>query len=177
MSFIVIDTNVMMVANEEYPPEQVNEDDVIACIERLEAIQSGRSKERVVLDGDDRLLDEYEETLRSSRQPSAGHAFLYWLFQAGWNPSSCDRVKITCQNESEQIFEEFPSHAGLSDFDVADRKFVATANAHTAKPPILQAVDTKWMGWEPALKECGIGIEWLCPQTAKRLYQEHLAGM
>lgn len=176
MNCVVIDTNVLIVANEDFPPEQVDEDDVMACIDRLVAIQNGRSKERVVLDMDDRLLGEYQETLQSSRQPSTGHAFLYWLFQAGWNPSLCDRVPINCQNESEQIFEEFPQHAALADFDVADRKFVATANAHTAKPPILQAVDAKWMGWEPALNECGISIEWLCKETAKRLYQAHLAG-
>lgn len=177
MSFIVIDTNVLMVANEDFPPEQVDEDDVKVCIERLESIQNGSSKERVVLDTEDRLLGEYQETLQSSRQPSTGHAFLYWLFQAGWNPNLCDRIPITCHNESEQVFEEFPKPPALADFDVADRKFVATANAHPAKPPILQAVDAKWMGWEPALNECGISIEWLCPQTAKRLYKEHLAGM
>jgi hypothetical protein len=177
MSFVIIDTNVLMVANEDFPPGQVDGDDVKACIERLEAIQNGRSKERVVLDIEDRLLGEYQETLQSSQQPSTGHAFLYWLFQAGWNPSLCDRVPITCQSESEQVFAEFPAHAALSDFDVADRKFVATSNAHASKPPILQAVDAKWMGWEPALNECGIRIEWLCPQTAKSLYHAHLAGM
>lgn len=176
MSFVVIDTNVLMVANEDFRPEQVDGDDVKACIERLESIQSGRSNERVVLDIEDRLLGEYQETLQSSRQPSTGHAFLYWLFQAGWNPSSCDRVQISCSSESEQIFEEFPGHPDLTDFDVADRKFVATSSAHASKPPILQAVDAKWMGWEPALNECGIQIEWLCPETAKRLYQEHIAG-
>jgi hypothetical protein len=176
MNCVVIDTNVLMVANENFPPEQVSEDDVISCIGRLEAIQNGSAKERVVLDDGDRLLDEYNHTLNSSQQPSTGHAFLQWLFRAGWDPTFCDRVEINCENESEQVFTEFPEHAGLANFDVADRKFVATANAHTSKPPILQAVDAKWKNWEPALNECGIRIEWLCPLTAQRLYQEHLAG-
>jgi hypothetical protein len=177
MSFVIIDTNVLMVANEDYPPGQVDMDDIKACIERLEAIQTGRSKECVVLDTEDWLLGEYQKTLQSSQQPSTGHAFLHWLFQSGWNPTLCDRVQITCKNESEQVFAEFPTHVALSDFDVADRKFVATSNAHKAKPPILQAVDSKWKSWEPALNECGIKIEWLCPETAKRLYAAHLAGM
>lgn len=177
MSFVVIDTNVLMVANEDFSPEQANEDCVTACIERLVGIQTGRTKELVVLDEEDRLLGEYQQTLKSSRQPSTGHAFLHWLYQAGWNPNQCDRVSIHCLDESEQVFEEFPSHPALENFDVADRKFVAAANAHPSKPPILQAVDSKWMGWETALNECGIQIEWLHEETAKRLYQEHLSGM
>jgi hypothetical protein len=177
MSFVVIDTNVLMVANEDFPPGQADVDCVTACIERLEAIQNGSTKERVVLDDDDRILGEYEETLRGSRQPSTGHAFLHWLFQAGWDQSLCERVTISCRNEFEQLFEEFPVHAALSDFDVADRKFVAAANAHAAKPPILQAVDAKWIAWEPALNECGIQIEWLCPVTAKQLYRKHRSGV
>jgi len=176
MNCVVIDTNVLMVANEDFPPEQVSEDDIISCIERLEAIQNGSASELVVLDYGDRLLDEYNNALKSSKQPSTGHAFLQWLFQVGWNSTFCDRVEINCENESEQVFTEFPAHAALSNFDVDDRKFVATANAHMAKPPILQAVDAKWKSWEPALNECGIRIEWLCPLTAERLYQEHLAG-
>lgn len=32
MSFIVIDTNVLMVANEEFPPGQADEDCVRECV-------------------------------------------------------------------------------------------------------------------------------------------------
>lgn len=173
---MVIDTNVLMVANEDFPPEQADEDCVSACINRLIGIQNGGSKEKVVLDEDDRLLDEYQQTLRSSQQPSTGHAFLHWLYQAGWNSALCDRVQITCTNESSQVFEEFPNHPDLAEFDVSDRKFVATANAHPEKPTILQAVDVKWMGWEKAMNECGLSIEWLHKETADRLYQEHLSS-
>lgn len=176
MSAIVIDTNVLMVANEDAPPDQADLPCIRACVDRLTAIQSGGSGEKVVLDLDDRLLGEYRETLKSSRQPSTGHAFLHWLFQAGWNPELCERVQITCTDEASQSFEEFPAHEGLSDFDVSDRKFVATANAHRAKPPILQAVDPKWMGWEAALNACGLGIEWICRDNAERLYADHLAS-
>ena len=176
MSTVVIDTNVLMVANEDFPPEQADRDCVLTCIERLQAIQSGRGGERLVLDENGRLLDEYQHTLKSSKQPSTGHAFLHWLFQAGWDPARCERVVITCLDESNQVFAEFPVHPDLEHFDVADRKFVATANAHPGKPPLLQAVDAKWMGWETALRECGLTIEWICPENARRLYQEHLAG-
>lgn len=174
MSHLVIDTNVLMVANEDFPPEQAGPDCVLECIKRLQSIQSGSSGERIVLDTDNRLQDEYAETLKSSRQPSTGHAFLQWLFQAGWNPAHCERVSITCTDEANQIFTEFPTNKDLADFDVSDRKFVATANAHPDKPTILQAVDAKWRGWEPALNECGLHIEWVDENTRDRLYAEHL---
>jgi hypothetical protein len=67
MNCVVIDTNVLMVANEDFPPEQVSEDDIISCIERLEAIQNGSASELVVLDYGDRLLDEYNNALKSSK--------------------------------------------------------------------------------------------------------------
>lgn len=173
MSAVVIDTNVLMVANEDYPPEQADEDCVRACLDRLIAIQSGQSGERVVLDDGERLLGEYQETLQSGQQPSTGHAFLLWLYQVGWDPALCDRVPLHCLDEDNQIFSEFPPHPGLTEFDVSDRKFVATANAHPEKPVLLQAVDVKWRGWEPALNECGLTIEWLHRETADRLYGEH----
>jgi len=174
VSEIVIDTNILMVANEDAPPEHADLSCVRACVDRLSNIQRGRFGERIVLDQDDRLLREYNDTLKTSRQPSTGHAFLYWLFQAGWDSTRCVRVKITCTDEDQQNYQEFPDHAGLEEFDVSDRKFVATANAHPAKPPILQAVDPKWMGWEAALNACGLRVEWICRENAKRLYQDHL---
>jgi hypothetical protein len=174
MSAIVIDTNVLMVANEDSPPEQADLACVRACIDRLLSIQKGGSGETVVLDQSGLLLSEYRDTLKSSRQPSTGHAFLHWLFQVGWDPARCDQVKISCTDEDEQHYEEFPDHQGLASFDVSDRKFVATANAHPSKPSILQAVDAKRMGWETALNECGLEIEWICPDNAERLYADHL---
>jgi hypothetical protein len=177
VSAIVIDTNVLMVANEEFPPEQADEDCVRGCIDRLSAIRGQASGEKVVLDQDERLLKEYCQTLRSGMAPSTGHAFLYWLFQAGYNPGVCDRVQIHCEDEDNQVFAEFPNHPGLADFDISDRKFVATANAHPSKPAILQAVDAKWRGWEQALRDCDLRIEWVSEETADRLYAEHLANL
>ena len=177
MSAIVIDTNVLMVANELFAPDQADEDCVRKCIERLSAIRSQTSGETVVLDQDNRLLDEYQQSMKSSQQPSTGHAFLRWLFQEGWNPVVCDRVQIHCSDEINQVFREFPDHPHLENFDVSDRKFVATANAHPATAAILQAVDAKWRGWEPALLECGIRIDWISEETADRLYAEHLANL
>jgi hypothetical protein len=71
-------------------------------------------------------------------------------------------VRITPKGES---YEEFPDHPGLADFDPSDRKFVAAANAHPDRPPILQATDSKWWGWSEALEACGLSVVFLCPST------------
>ena len=56
----------------------------------------------------------------------------------------------------------------------SDRKFVAVANAHPAKPPILQSTDSKWWGWKEALQEVGITVHFLCPEYVKTLSGEKI---
>jgi hypothetical protein len=71
-------------------------------------------------------------------------------------------------------YEEFPSHAGLDDFDHSDKKFIAVSNAHPEKPPILQATDSKWWGWRKALKEVGITVLFICPRYSRRKFAEKM---
>ena len=59
----------------------------------------------------------------------------------------------------------------LSSFDPDDRKFVAVANAHPGKPPIMEATDRQWWGWKEALHDAGITVHFLCPE-----YVEHIDG-
>ena len=83
-----------------------------------------------------------------------------WVHDNRWILHASQRVNITKNSDS---YEEFPVHEGLDQFDKSDRKFVAAANAHPDKPPILQATDTKWWGWKNALAEVGIGVDFICP--------------
>ena len=83
-----------------------------------------------------------------------------WVHDNRWSLHASHRVSITKNNDS---YEEFPVHEGLDRFDRSDRKFVAAANAHPDKPPILQATDTKWWGWKNALAEVGISVDFICP--------------
>lgn len=78
-------------------------------------------------------------------------------------------MTITRNGES---YDEFPDHDDLNDFDNSDRKFIAVANAHPAKPPVLQATDSKWWGWKDALNEVGITVQFLCPDYVASKYQE-----
>jgi hypothetical protein len=48
-------------------------------------------------------------------------------------------------------------------YDPSDQKFLAVAAAHPDRPPILQALDSKWWGWQSALGAIGVTIDFLCP--------------
>ncbi len=166
----LVDTNIPALANGTDDEELFDlADDCIDILMELKK-QGG-----LVLDEGDRIFDEYRANLRLSGQPGFGDQFMKWVHDHRWNEQHCRCIPITCTDESNQIFEEFPEHADLENFDVNDRKFVAVANADSTKPPIMQAVDFKWWGWKDALKEVGIEVRFLNSALAKRKYEEDLA--
>jgi len=104
-------------------------------------------------------------------QPGMGDVFMKWVNDHRHNPEYCDRVIITKTGDS---YDEFPMHDGLDNFDKSDRKFVAVANIHPGKPPILQATDSKWWGWKDALAEVGIAVHLLCSVYVEVKYAEKI---
>ena len=95
------------------------------------------------------------------------------FFHERWSLPDSDRVTISKDGDS---YKQFPKHEGLVNFDISDRKFVAVANAHPEKPPILQSTDCKWWGWKDALKEAGITVHFLCPEYVKTKYEEKIGS-
>ena len=163
---VVVDTNVPVVANGE--SEQASADCVEICAERLGAIMRGEVK--LVLDNQWIVLGEYMQNLRSSGA-DVGDRFLGWLLRNWTNPERCDLVSITPIGGSESAFEEFPDDPALNDFDPADRKFIAIACAHSERPPILQAVDSKWLNFQNASHRNGVTIEFICEDDIQRLHR------
>jgi hypothetical protein len=79
------------------------------------------------------------------------------------NSSKVSTVNLTPTNHAKTTFEEFPPDRELETaFDPADRKFVAASYAHPDRPPIVEAADSKWLGWEDSLQSHGIKLEVLC---------------
>jgi len=64
----------------------------------------------------------------------------------------------------------------LQPLRTAEARFVAVANAHRGKPPILQATDSKWWGWKDALRDCGLSVELLCPDEVEATYRKKYDG-
>ncbi len=153
---VVIDTNVILVANRQHP--DVSEECVAECAGRLAAImQHGR----VAIDDSFRILEEYQNKTNPRAGRRAGDVFLKWLLRNNANAARCDRVHLT--EHPQRGFESFPIDARLANFDPPDRVFVAVAAAHADKPPILQAADSKWLGWNAALAEHGVRVDFVCP--------------
>ncbi len=159
MMTVVADTNVAVVANGL--SEQASEDCVETCAEKLEEIMRGEVK--LALDDDWQILGEYTRNLHSTGA-DVGDRFLQWTLRNWANLQRCDLVPITPINNLENEFQEFPTDPDLQDFDPDDRKFIAVALAHPEKPPILQAVDYKWLDFRDALQRNGVTVAFICEE-------------
>ena len=167
----LVDTNVPKTANLALAPDKVPCEltgCVLACVEAVEHVIKKRG---LVIDAGDEIFDEYRQQLSMKGQPGVGDHFMKWVHDNRWSLPDSDRVTIAKNGDS---YDQFPDHDGLAQFDSSDRKFIAVANAHPDKPPILQATDSKWWGWKDVLAEVGITVHFLCPDYAKAKYEEKM---
>ena len=164
MKRCVIDTNVLITANKA---ARLNmNDDVLnyphlieACIKTLQKIRDKGIY--VVLDVGDEIFAEYIKHLSFSGQPGLGDSFFKWLYTARWSFPDSERIRL---HKSKSGYVEFPSAMESAGVDPSDKKFFAVANAHPAKPDILEAVDADWWKWVDAAKQCGIRIRFMDEQ-------------
>ncbi len=169
----LVDTNVPKTANlatQHDPDSDVSDDCVLACIEAVEHIIRKRG---LVLDASDEIFDEYRQQLSMKGQPGVGDRFMKWVHDHRWNADKVTQVQITRNGNS---YNEFPNRTGLRNFDPSDRKFIAVANAHPEKPPIVQATDSKWLGWEKALAKVGITVDFLCRDYVQTKYAKKIGS-
>ena len=162
---VIVDTNVARLANGEWGKDFKECEE--SCINWLERIMQGEMK--LVLDADWIILGEYSRNLSESGKPGAGDRFFVWSLRNRTNTEQCELVPITPVANLENEFEEFPSDPALEDFDPDDRKFVAVALAHPAKPPILEAMDKQWWELRNALRRNGVTVEFICEDDIQRL--------
>lgn len=163
MTRAVIDTNVLLVANEQHP--DVSPDCVIECVKRLQAMQKTGV---TVIDDGYRILSEYGHKTRLKPPKGVGDVFLKWLLREVGNGIRVEQVPLT--EGPTDCFAEFPVPELEAAFDAPDRKFAAVSHAHHKKPPIWQAADCKWLDWWPALQTQGVIVEFLCPQDVCGFY-------
>lgn len=162
---VVVDTNVIVAAH-------VGAERIPAC-GKLCARELARVREEdvcVVLDDGWQIYREYRRNVPEHGHPTPGRVFMKWVFTNLRNPRRCQQVRIT--PDPDRGYAEFPAGDGLEAFDPSDRKFVAVANAHPGRPPILQATDSKWIGWEGALARAGIRVEFLCRGELEQVYRK-----
>jgi hypothetical protein len=169
MSGLIVDTNVPLTAN-RYPGDKASHCPA-RCVRQLGPILTGETK--FVIDTGWRIIREYMHKLRSERA-GIGDQFLQHVLTNHTNPKLCDKVEITPKSEGDgstgENYEEFPQSEATINFDWPDRKFVAVANVHPSRPPILQASDSKWLGWYPALRAAGVRVRFICHDEAVATY-------
>lgn len=166
----VVDTNVPKTANLARNPEKIPCDlkkCVVKCVEAIKKITT--RKDGLVLDSGGEIFGEYRKNLSMKGQPGVGDKFMKWVHDNQWTFPNKDRVVINREGDS---YREFPTTQDLSQFDPSDKKFIAVAKAHPAKPAILQATDCKWLGWKNALEKEGIIVCFLCLDYAALHYEE-----
>ena len=170
----LVDTNVPKIANLD-PQLDTNSDMPAECVlSCIEAVEHFTKKGGIlIIDLGDEIFNEYRGQLNIKGGPGVGDGFMKWVDNHRCTPQCCQRVFNYKNGDS---YNEFPEHEGLIDFDISDRKFVAAANAHPDKPPILQAADSKWWGWKDALEEVGITAYFLCPEYIKAKYDKKMGG-
>ncbi|MDD2927134.1 hypothetical protein [Rhodoferax sp.] len=161
----VIDTNVLLVANNQHA--EASPDCVSECVRVLQKMQSNGI---TVIDDSFLILREYQKRTQLQPPKGVGDVFLKWLLRNAGNTRHVEQVAIT--PTADDTFIEFPDSELQPIFDASDRKFAAVANAHPAKPVILQAVDCKWLNWWQALQTKGIRVAFLCPDDACRFYEK-----
>jgi hypothetical protein len=159
----VVDTNVLVVANGKNKAPQASLECINSCVKYLSSLQKSGV---LVIDKNWLILKEYKNNVSEKGQPEIGDRFLYWLLKNQTNRKHCEQVTI--KQISEYEFEEFPQSESLKNFDKSDRKFVAVALTHPAKPAIANAVDSDWRNYEEALADHGVSLNFLCPELAAK---------
>lgn len=160
MTFVV-DTNVILVANGQH--EAVSPCCVAACAGVLREITTAG---RIALDDAFEILLEYQRKSQPRKGKRPGDAFVKWVLRNRTNRTRCDEVAIPA--DARRGYRHFPEEPRLEAFDPSDRKFVAVSAAHPDRPEILQATDSKWGDWAPALEDHGIRVRFLCPAEMER---------
>jgi hypothetical protein len=156
----IIDTNVPVTANGK---SDAGPACVKAATERLEQLKMG---EILVLDTAFIILSEYDRNIHSIGQPGPGDAFYLWALRQRNNPTHCEQILLA--TEADGSFSAFPTDPDLATFDLSDRKFVALALTHPARPTIVNATDTDWHKDHIALVRNGIHVEFICPAEMTR---------
>lgn len=170
MDAVIIDTNVMVVANGKATAPQATEECVTRCRARLAEILRG--SERILLDDKKRIIQEYKNNLNEKGR-GFGDRFWQELVRRMWRREEREekvvKVRITPTVGNGTDFEEFPNDdASLKDFHKKDRKFVAVALAYQSatgqESPILKAEDSGWEEFRDALAAHGVRVDSICEE-------------
>ena len=170
MGRIILDTNVpakAAVSPNACPMEELELQR--ACMEYIRMLTVEQDK-KLVLDLDYEILKEYQNNV--CKDSSMGKLFFRWLYNYYATILPQDHIKLK-KDESGQYID-YPYDEDTKEFDESDKKFVALANAHFERPPIIEAADGKWLGYVKAFAKYGIHIKFLDIDYAQKMYEQKI---
>jgi len=167
MREVIVDTNVPLMADGGHMslPCQAN------CANFIESIIYGQAT--IVIDDQWRIIREYENKIPNRTQGTVSRTFLKHVLTNQGNPDRVKQVAITPFEEED--FDEFPQSLRDVNFDMSDRKFVAICISNGGKAPIVQAADSKWIGWEQALKAENVNVQFLCRAELEGIFNKKMS--
>ena len=166
---VILDTNVPVKA--ATAPNMCPSDELSVqrkCMEYVNSLITGTTK--LVLDVDYEIIREYRNNIDKSS--NMGILFLKWLDQYLGKIDMDDLLKLKKDKSGE--YESYPLDEETKDFDSSDKKFIALANLHPEKPPIIEGTDGKWWGYIAAFKKYGIRVYFLDEEYAQMVYQKKI---
>ncbi|MGN6372188.1 MAG: hypothetical protein ACTHM1_04260 [Solirubrobacteraceae bacterium] len=159
---VVVDTNVLAVA--EGMHSNASDDCLAACVSAVRQMQEGLV---IAVDVCDEILAEYMKVLGESKMAGLGQKMAKKLWRSKNDRKVCLRISITPVGAPADSYEEVPHN--LRDFDPADHKFIAVANANGGGRQIFQAVDKEWWDRRHDFVHNGIDVQFLCHGDMMRL--------
>jgi len=153
---IVIDTNVLIVANGKSPQTDLKCE--LACIEMLEGATKG--KRVALIDDLDLIMGEYGKHCSYAGEPGVGDEFFKFLHDNAQN--SVIRVPVQKTPDKAGGFSNLPPNK----LDRSDRKFLAVAKAGSGR--IVNATDSDWSQHAKFIASVGVQVRELCPQCLKQ---------
>ena len=166
----VVDTNVVATAEGANPT--AGPDCRLASAEALRAVMT---QGHLFVDAGGLIVAEYLGAVGGG-QPEAGGAFVRWVLQNQWVEGNVSRVAVTPRTGAPTTFQELPPPRAGTTYDPSDEKVLAVAAAHPERPPVLQAFDSKWWGWQDSLNDCGVTIHFLCPAEIEAKHQAKMGA-
>lgn len=170
MGRIILDTNVpakAAVSPNSCSPEALEMQS--ACMEYIRKLTIGQDN-KLVLDLDYEICREYQNNV--CKDSNLGKIFFRWLYSYYATILPQDLVKL--DKDENGHYKDYPYDDDTKGFDEDDKKFVALSNAHPEKPPIIEAADGKWIGYENAFAKYGIHIEFLDKKYAQKMYEQKI---
>jgi hypothetical protein len=170
VSKVVLDTNVPVMAS--VAPNLCKDEDLVLqtkCMEYIRQFTTNKDN-KIVLDMGHEIMTEYENNI--NKNTSMGNLFFRWLYNYIAKIDWGDLLEL--QKDEGGRYKAFPYDDVTEKFDESDKKFVALANLHEEKPPIIEAADGKWLGYVEAFAKYGIKIEFLDYEYANKMYRKKI---